>query len=506
MTTVVQDFLAEAPAGTGALLRALAIAESLTDGIVDEIYALAPIANVSSGLFIRALHYADFIVPRNSEWHLVADVRRELLAMQPGGEGLVKAAHELLLARSSQAKAQADRAEVPRYLFTAAGQAYHKAELGITDPALALYAEAASGPLNGPQWLAAKLASEQEARGIIPPNYVQVLFLRGIVLFREGRRREAMPLLEKVARSESPLLEVAIAKHIFGNHIARRQPGEAETMLWRSIEIGREIKERDHEAQVLHSLANVIGRDQHRAKEAEELFWLSFDTRSERDRFGRAQVLHSLANLISRNRAQAKKAEDLYWGSVQIFKDIHNGLGEAQVLHSLANLLSRDRDRSKEAEKRYEESIKLLRDGGDELGEAQALHSLGNLIARNRHRSADAEKLYRRSIEIDHASHNRRGVAQTMHSLANVVRFDPSRQEAAEDLLRESLRIGVELPDLRHQAQVLRSLSFIVEKRSPEEALRLLNESLTLNRRINNRRGMEIVQQSITQLRNRYGL
>ena len=66
MLAMTLDFLKDAPAGMDRVLQILANAESLTDDVAKKIFNLAPIKSVSPDLFIRALHYSDFIEPRNS--------------------------------------------------------------------------------------------------------------------------------------------------------------------------------------------------------------------------------------------------------------------------------------------------------------------------------------------------------------------------------------------------------------------------------------------------------
>src|SRR6266851_4881798 len=277
MATVIQDFLETAPDGAARVLQALAAAESLTDDVAREIYELEPIKGVSADLFVRALHYGDFIAPRNSEWHFVPEVRQEFQNLGVASPEIVKAAHHTLLKLGDEGDHSLAGSVIPGYLFTNAGKAYHKAALGMTDEALALYARASAGSRTGAQWLASKLADEQEARGALPPGTVEATFLRAMVMFREGRRQEAEPLFRRVAATDELRIEVAIALHILGNLIGRRNPREAEAFFRRSIEIGESLGNQQHVAQTLHSLANLIGRDRSRGDEAEKLYRRSIE-------------------------------------------------------------------------------------------------------------------------------------------------------------------------------------------------------------------------------------
>src|SRR5437660_4614777 len=76
--TAIDEFVKVAPPGADRVLQIFAAAESLTDEVAESLYALAPIDGVPSDLFVRALHYSDLVAPRNSEWHIVSEVREGL--------------------------------------------------------------------------------------------------------------------------------------------------------------------------------------------------------------------------------------------------------------------------------------------------------------------------------------------------------------------------------------------------------------------------------------------
>jgi tetratricopeptide (TPR) repeat protein len=425
MASIIQEFLEAAPQGTARVLQLLAAAESLTDEVARAVYGVAPIEGLSADVFLNALHYTDFVAPRNSEWQIAPEVRRELQAASAANPEIVGEAHRTLIAFAHGGDRTLAGSIIPAYLFTDAGQAYHLAAIGQQEKALSLYARAASGPLTGAQWLASRLAGEQEERGVIPPGTIEATFLRAMVLFREGRRQQAEPLFRQVAATDEPRHEVAIAMHILGNLVWRRNAVEAEKLYRRSIKIGEEIGNQLHVAQTLHSLANLIGRDSRRRDEAEGL---------------------------------------------------------------------------------YRRSIKIDQESGNSLGVAQTLHSLANLIARDSRRRDEAEGLYRRSIEILEKRGDPLGVAQTLHSLANLIGRDSGRRHEAEELFRRSIKIGEEIGNQNHLAQTLRSLAFVVEHRSPQEAEQLLERSLEINERARNRKGIDLVRESLQQLRDRYGL
>ncbi len=476
MPISIQEFLEIAPHGAARALQILATAESLTDDTARQLYDLAPVPGLTAELFIHALHYADFVAPRNSEWYFSSTARGELQGLHAADTVTVTEAHRLLATLATEGDRALAGSRIPAYLFTPAGKAYHLAGTGDLQQALSLYGRATSGPLTGAQWLAARLASEQEELGVLPRGNIETLFLRAMVLVREGNREGAEPLLRLICASKEVRIEVGIACHLLGLLVARQRDAahqrEAEQLYRRSIEI-------------LEELGN---------------------------RFGVAQTLHSLANLLARDRNpdRQREAEQLYRRSIEIGEETGNRFHVAQALHSLANLLARDRnpDRQREAEQLYRRSIEIGEETGNRFHVAQALHSLANLLARDRNpdRHKEAEQLYRRSIEIGEETGNRFHVAQALHSLANLLARDrnPDRQREAEQLYRRSIEIGEQLGNRHHLAQTLRSFALLIEHRSSAEAEQLLQRSLDLNRQANDRRGERIVLDSLRRLRERY--
>src|SRR5580700_2069193 len=136
MPSVVQDFLEGAPEGTARVLQLLATAESLTDDAARAVYEMAPVDGLSPDGFLGALHYADFIVPRNSEWHIAPDVRREFQALSAADPEIIGKAHRTLIDFASKGDRSMAGATIPAYLFTDAGRAYHLAALGEREEAL----------------------------------------------------------------------------------------------------------------------------------------------------------------------------------------------------------------------------------------------------------------------------------------------------------------------------------------------------------------------------------
>ncbi|MEV6489039.1 tetratricopeptide repeat protein, partial [Actinoplanes sp. NPDC051633] len=94
------------------------------------------------------------------------------------------------------------------------------------------------------------------------------------------------------------------------------------------------------------------GRNRNRASEAEELLRQSLQIRkAARDSDGEAQVLHTLGQLIGRNRNRASEAEELLRQSMELGVQLNKDTHMAQVLYTWGKLRARSN---------REEGIQLL--------------------------------------------------------------------------------------------------------------------------------------------------
>ncbi len=464
---VLEDFLSGAPDGVGPTLAALACAESLTDDVARAIYKTVPVPGLDADQFLSAFKYSGLTEPRNSEWNLNHELRDELVRSDFLPSDAKHSVHRYLaeLGEKADFRETAGRT-VPTYLFSEAGLAYHLAGAGNTEAALEYYSRASRGSFNGAQWLGAKFVEEQEETGVIPEGQIETTFLRAWVMLRQGRKKEAMPLFARIAKTDEAKREVAISLHLLGNDRPPRHSDQAEAELLRSIEIGESIGNRFHVA----------------------------------------QTLHSLANLLSKQDGRWDEAEKGYRESIEMLRELGDRFGVAQTLHSLANLLSKQDGRWDEAKKAYRESIEIGESVGNRFHVAQTLHSLANLLSKQDGRWDEAEKAYRESIEIGESVGNRFHVAQTLHSLANRLSKQDGREDDAETAYRESVEIGEKIHRDNHVAQTLRSYALHIERRDPKQALELLTRSLEINKRRGNRRFANLVRQTIDQVRKRNGL
>jgi len=256
--TRIRQFLKEAPEGAARVLQALAAAESLTDRIAKVIYEIAPIEKIPAELFLEALHQSEFVIPRNSEWYFSSLDRAELKALTEADEGYLAAVHGILLKEGLEGDRTLAGDEIPSYLFTKAGQAYHKAALGDIDGSLELYSDVAASPASGEQWLAGILAEEQQNAGLLPGYAVQPAFLRGMSFYRERDYQKAEQYLSQVATRGYVIQETAIAYHILGVIRSRRSmPDEALSLLDKSVSINSALQGSIGLVMVLNSRGGV---------------------------------------------------------------------------------------------------------------------------------------------------------------------------------------------------------------------------------------------------------
>lgn len=446
-TASLTAFIESAPSGSLKALSALAAAESLTDDLAEQLVDLACRGQLKPKIFVSALHLSGFVVERNSEWHISAGERSFLNEALIKDHDLFYQCHDFLEKIAEAYDPKDFIEEVPSYLMSPVGRAYHRTALSPNE-GLALYQMLSTGPLNQ-QWLAARLATEQQEQGILSPEVIEPAFLRGMVLYREGERSQAMRILEPIAYLPQVRPEVAVAAHLVGRRLWKRKPREAERLLRRSLEVGEAINDRYHQAQVLHTLGKNLWK--RAPKEAEMMLLRSLKLlEATPDRHGQAQVLHTLGqNVWERDPA---KAETLLRRSLKIREDIDDRPGQAQVLHTFGqNLWRRD--------------------------------------------PKQAERLLRDSLKIEEALNNRHGQAQVLHTLGS--KLTETNPDEAERLLRRSLELGEKTGRLRHQAMVLLSLGKLVWPTDPDLGQSMILRSLELNQAAGDREGQRIVKSEI---------
>lgn len=204
------------------LMQALGVAESLTDEVARQVLKASGLPHSRVDAFLELLHCADYVVPRNSEWHFSADVRAALRQSARDDDVPLKGIHALLLEIGENGDRTTAGDQIPAYLFTDAGAAYHKGELGFVEEALQQYARAADVTENGELWLAGTLSQEQQRLGVFGPDVVEPTFLQALSAYRDKHEDQAYPALLSVARSGKRSDLVAWAMQLAGEIEMRR--------------------------------------------------------------------------------------------------------------------------------------------------------------------------------------------------------------------------------------------------------------------------------------------
>lgn len=224
------------------MMRALATAESLTDALAIKILAQCDIEVNIAEKFLMLLRCTNIIIRRNSGWSIDEDIRRMLL-LEAREKDIDLSDIQRLLINISTSHEGLDAHEIPHYLLTKAGQAYHTAEIGIIEKSLLLYAESAESHDLGEIWLAGKLASEQQANGVLPQNAIEPIYLRALALYREGDIEAAYSQFLKVVSSENRSEPVARSLQLIGLIEANRDEfDKALQHLADSVDLYAEIR------------------------------------------------------------------------------------------------------------------------------------------------------------------------------------------------------------------------------------------------------------------------
>jgi hypothetical protein len=221
-------FLQSAPASVTKTLVVLSAAVSLTDDIASTLISDFVPSNIDPESIISCLRMCDFVVERNSEWHIEQSVRSFLLKELHKEPELTKAVHTTLQRIAQEANPSLAGDTVPAYLTWQIGLAYHttvfNAEVGLN-----LYTESYTGKPTGDQWLLGVLSEEQQEHGFIPAQAIEPSFFRGMSAYQDGRWEEAESYFRRVVQSDVISHEISIASHLLGRilHLHRHRDSEA---------------------------------------------------------------------------------------------------------------------------------------------------------------------------------------------------------------------------------------------------------------------------------------
>jgi tetratricopeptide (TPR) repeat protein len=205
-----------------------------------------------------------------------------------------------------------------------------------------------------------------------------------------------------------------------------------------SIEIKREIGDRQGEAASLHQMS-IIYQTLGDLNQALKLSQDSIEIKREiGDRQGEAASLHQMS-MIYQTLGDLNQALQLSQDSIEIKREIGDRQGEAASLHQMSMIYQTLGDFN-QALKLSQDSIEIDREIGDRQGEAASLHQL-SMIYQTLGDLNQALQLSQDSIEIKREIGNRQGEAASLAQMAQI-----ARQQGDAVLERE----------LRLQAAVIR--------------------------------------------------
>lgn len=325
-------------------LQVLAVPEALTDHMA--LSLLVDCGIEEPDVLLDVVQSSDLASYRNTEWRLVDAARADLLVQLRRHEELWTSVHRRVLDHARHVGLCS--AELPYYLRSGVGMAYHTAALDV-DAGLQQYSELGVDETDdnkGRVWLASRLAGEQSELGIIPVEADEVRFLRAMGFHHDGQIAEAARLLRPLAESRRLSLESAIATHLVGQFDAGvatpQHRGRAIRMVKRSLSLGLELGNDKHVAHVQHTLANLWIRyePETRLHEAFRMLDSSLNSLSAQgDTFGVAKVLHTYGRALTRTRRedQVQRGQSMLMQSLELGRALGKRHHQAMVLKTLGS-------------------------------------------------------------------------------------------------------------------------------------------------------------------------
>lgn len=361
-------------------ISVLSNAVTLTDDLAEIILTASGV--ISSHEAIGFLRSSDLVISRGIEWRLDNTVRDFYLALvddtsrrnlggllrdlsrQPPDQMHTPVEPPVNLPTSGESGII-----LPNYLLDGTGWAYHSARLNPSD-SLRAYSLIGQFGHDAAVWLGTRLASSQANQGILPVNSKEIVFLKGISSYREGLVATGVGILRPLVSEKIVSREVAIALHLVGRfdglYASEDRYRDAVRMLRKSISMGVQLGDVEHEAQAKHSLAVAMLRGgKGRRNESDEVFALLEQSRrllqQTGDWFGYAQVLNTSGwALASGKRGDRGRAVRYFEDSLAIGLQLGR---KRHVVSVLANMARLEWDYNRELANSYIASARLVDSG-----------------------------------------------------------------------------------------------------------------------------------------------
>ncbi|WP_199311592.1 tetratricopeptide repeat protein [Anabaena subtropica] len=266
-----------------------------------------------------------------------------------------------------------------------------------------------------------------------------------------------------------------------------------------SLEISREIGERNGEAVSLGNLGNAynsLGQYQQAIKFHQQSLEIKREI-GERNGEG-----ISLGNLGSsyRSLGQYQQAIEFHQQSLEIFRETGNRNGEGSSLNCLGNAYC-SLGQYQQAIEFHQQSLEIFRETGDRSGEGDSLHNFGSAYY-CLGQYQQAIEFYHQSLEICGEIGDRRGEGNSLHNLGGAYHVLGQYQQAIE-FYHQSLEICREIGNRSGEGNSLIGLGNVYSSlRQYQQAIEFHQQSLKITREIGDRNGEG---NSLISLGNAYG-
>jgi len=235
-------------------------------------------------------------------------------------------------------------------------------------------------------------------------------YYEGMRLYSSGKRDEAFIYFKPVADSKHINKRVGIASHLVGKILSKKNSIKSEEYYNKSLNIGEELHDKSHQAQVHHSLGNLLMKNSKRHDEAEKHFNESLNIGKKlHDKMIQAQVLNSLGILLAQNQERHKEAEDFFYQSI---KANSNSNHTKKVYTSLAKFYN-ERGDHLNAIKAAEKCHKIL-DGlnyKDDKARTMAYNEMGHAF-RGLAQFDDALINYNKALDLEKGKKFKEGIGR----------------------------------------------------------------------------------------------
>jgi len=209
------------------------------------------------------------------------------------------------------------------------------------------------------------------------------------------------------------------------------KPLEALKFFQQSLEISREINDKQGAANALYSIGSVYEM-QGKLSEAFMIFTNVLGMCIERKndvKKGEANALVSIGILYGKTN-KPSEALKFFQQALGIYREIDDRRGEASALDNMGIIYQKQDNQSK-ALQHLKQALKIHHDIYNKKGEAHSLGNLGNIFF-TKNKPGEALKFFQQSLEISREINDRRGEAIALCSIGNFYALQGKQSEALD--------------------------------------------------------------------------